>query len=296
MSRMAPSAVALALAALAATGCVSTGTFEKKEAEAAKYRADLEAEQARAKKVSEELAKATKDLDGLKADLKALQDQGKAAEADLAAKQAALKAAQDEAARQAAELQALQAQGKATEADLAAKQQALKAAQEEAARNKKSLEDAQAALQRKSAEYEKVTASLQGEIQAGRVEVSELKGKLTVKMKDKILFASGSATVGREGLAALAKVAEALAGAEGKVIRVEGHTDNVPTKGTAWASNWELSTARALAVVRVLQAQGVDPTKLAAAGYGEYQPIAGNDTPEGRSLNRRIEIVLAAAQ
>jgi len=90
-------------------------------------------------------------------------------------------------------------------------------------------------------------------------------------------------------------VAEALAGVQGKLIRVEGHTDNVPVHASTWTSNWDLSAARALAVVRVLQEKGVDPTRLAAAGYGEYQPIASNDTPEGKSLNRRIEIVLAAA-
>ena len=68
----------------------------------------------------------------------------------------------------------------------------------------------------------------------------------------------------------------------------------MPTGGGAFPSNWELSTARALAVVRYLQENGVDPSRLAGAGYGQYQPIAPNDTAEGRSQNRRIEIVLAA--
>jgi chemotaxis protein MotB len=113
-------------------------------------------------------------------------------------------------------------------------------------------------------------------------------------MKDKILFASGSATIGAEGRAALRKVADALRGLEGKAIRVEGHTDNVPTgSNTAFASNWELSSARALAVVRFLQDGGVDPTRLSGAGFGEYQPVGANDTADGRSLNRRIEIVLS---
>ncbi len=191
-------------------------------------------------------------------------------------------------------------------ANLAGKQTELNALREENARqqalvdelskSKKKLEAAKADLEKKSAEYGQLATSLQTEIEQGRVELSELKGKLTVKMKDKILFASGVATVGKEGLSALAKVAEALKNVQGKVIRVEGHTDNVPTTGGPWPSNWELSTARALAVVRALQEKGVDPTKLAAAGYGEFQPIAPNDTPEGKSLNRRIEIVLATPQ
>src|SRR6185295_11432041 len=95
-------------------------------------------------------------------------------------------------------------------------------------------------------------------------------------------------------LEALAKVAEALQSVKGRMIRVEGHTDNVPVDRTGpFRSNWELSVARALAVVQQLQEHGVDPTKLSAAGYGEYQPIAQNDSAENKSLNRRIEIVLA---
>ena len=82
---------------------------------------------------------------------------------------------------------------------------------------------------------------------------------------------------------------------KGKIIRVEGHTDDVPTdpKGP-YPTNWELSLARAMAVVSHLQEHGVDPTLLSAAGYGQYHPISKNDTADHRSQNRRIEIVLAA--
>src|SRR5229473_297509 len=125
---------------------------------------------------------------------------------------------------------------------------------------------------------------------------TELKGKMTVKMKDKILFASGSARIGKEGQDALAKVADAFKNLQGKIVRVEGHTDDVPTDPkSAFPSNWELSLARAMAVVKYMQDQGVDPTLLSAAGYGQYHPIAPNDSPENRSQNRRIEIVLAPA-
>jgi chemotaxis protein MotB len=157
------------------------------------------------------------------------------------------------------------------------------------------LESAKAELEKKSGEYEKMAAALRGQIDSGRIELTELRGKMTVKMKDKILFSSGSATLGRDGKDALAAVAEVLRGVEGKVIRVEGHTDDVPLGRGAYATNWQLSVARALAVVRFLQESGVDPTRLAAAGYGEFQPIVANDSPEGRSQNRRIEIVLAPA-
>jgi chemotaxis protein MotB len=176
------------------------------------------------------------------------------------------------------------------------KNEQLAALNEELAKNTRQLEQAKQELEKRSSEYESLAQSLKGEIQAGKVELSELKGRMTVKMKDKILFSSGSARVGKEGEAALDKVAQALKDVKGKIIRVEGHTDADPVdpKGE-YASNWELSLARAMAVVKRLQDQGVDPTKLSVAGYGQYQPIAANDTPEHKSLNRRIEIVLAPA-
>jgi chemotaxis protein MotB len=168
--------------------------------------------------------------------------------------------------------------------------------------SKDSLESAKAALEKKSvelekksAEYEKMASALRRQIEDGRIELTELRGKMTVKMKDKILFSSGSARIGKDGQEALRAIAEVLAGVQDKVVRVEGHTDNVPLGRGLFATNWELSTARALAVVRLLQDAGVEPARLAAAGYGEFQPIASNDTPEGRSDNRRIEIVLAPA-
>jgi chemotaxis protein MotB len=264
-----PLAVALVLAALPPLGCVSSDTYRKKEGEAAQYKADWQAEQERARAIREQFTALRGELDAVQADLKGLQDKARADEANLAARQAELKAASG----RNAELQALV---------------------DELSKSKRNLEQAKAELEKKSAEYQALASSLQGEIEAGRVEVSELKGKLTVKMKDKILFASGSATVGQDGRVALRKVAEALRGVQGRVIRIEGHTDDVPTGGGAFPSNWELSAARALAVVRYLQENGVDPSRLAGAGYGQYQPIAPNDSPEGRSQNRRIEIVLAA--
>jgi chemotaxis protein MotB len=210
---------------------------------------------------------------------------------------------QDKFRKKEAEAAVAKARGAELQASLARTEEELKAAQaknaelqatvDEMAASKHRLEAKKVELETKSAEYEKMASALRRQIDSGRIELTELRGKMTVKMKDKILFSSGSATLGREGKEALSSVAEVLRGVDGKVIRVEGHTDNVPT-GTA-RTNWDLSTARALSVVRFLQESGVDPQRLAAAGYGEFQPLASNDTPEGRSQNRRIEIVLAPA-
>jgi len=157
------------------------------------------------------------------------------------------------------------------------------------------LQQEKGELEKKSSEYQQLADSLKSQIDTGQIELSELKGKMTVKMKDKILFSSGSARINDEGQDALKKVADALQSVKGKIIRVEGHTDDVPLNKGPYKTNWELSVARALAVVKSLQDNGVDPALLSAAGFGEYHPIAPNDSPQNRSLNRRIEIVLAPA-
>jgi len=160
--------------------------------------------------------------------------------------------------------------------------------------SKQKLEKVREELNKKSSQYEELAKSLKEEIQSGKIELSELRGRMVVKMKDKILFSSGSVKINPEGQAALAKVADALKNVEGKIVRVEGHTDDVPTdpKGP-FPSNWELSATRALEVVKLLQQKGVPAHRLSAAGYGEFHPIASNKNAQGKSLNRRIEIVLA---
>jgi chemotaxis protein MotB len=223
----------------------------------------------------------------------ALDDQSarsKDLEAKLAEVQARLAAEQQRSAATAVEAE--QQRGKATALERSKAELEQSKAQLEAAASRLAAE--KSALERKSAEYESLSKSLAGEIQAGRVQISELQGKMTVRLAEKVLFPSGSATLNRDGKATLGKVAEAFRDLRERIVRVEGHTDDVPIKSAAFPSNWELSAARAIAVVRFLQDKGVDPAKLAAAGYGEWQPIAPNDTPEGRAQNRRIEISLAA--
>lgn len=260
-----------AFAALALTltaGCVSTGKYEKKEAEAAKFRQDWEDEVAKRAVLQEKIGTMQTQLDTLVADVNSLREKVHSDETTLSQKEAELRAGRD----RLLELQALV---------------------DELSKSKRKLEAAKAELEKKSGEYEEIASSLRSEIEAGRVELQELRGRTTVKMKDKILFASGSATIGSEGKEALRKVADALRGRQGRTIRVEGHTDNVPTgPSSPFATNWELSTARALAVVHFFQDAGIDPTRLSGAGYAEFQPVDTNDTPEGRSQNRRIEIVL----
>jgi chemotaxis protein MotB len=217
-------------------------------------------------------------------------EKAKALDTKVARLSSELEAAQKERAKSEEALSASEARVH----ELQKKVAELSALNESLSQSKDKLEKARAELEKKSEQYESLAQSLKDEIRTGKIELSELKGRMVVKMKDKILFSSGSVKINPEGLAALAKVAEALKGAQGKLVRVEGHTDDVPTdpKGP-FPSNWELSTTRALEVVKLLQEKGVPAGRLSAVGYGEHHPIASNRTPQGKSQNRRIEIVLA---
>jgi len=157
------------------------------------------------------------------------------------------------------------------------------------------LQKAKETFQKASKTYEQLLDKMQSEIAQGQVTISELKGKLTVNMVDAVLFDSGRAEVKADGLAVLQKVVDILKTVKDKTIRIEGHTDNAQIRGALmnkYASNWELSAARAVNVTRFLQEQGLEPDLLMAAAYGEYRPVAPNDSETGKAKNRRIEIIL----
>ncbi len=151
-------------------------------------------------------------------------------------------------------------------------------------------------LEKATQTYQVLQKKLEREIQDGEIQLKEMKDRLTVTMVDKILFPSASADVRKEGKKVLDKVIAILKDVKDKRIQVEGHTDNVKIFSSGksmYPTNWELSVARATQVVRYLQEQGgLDPKLLSATGYSEYQPVAPNDTDEGKAKNRRIEIVL----
>lgn len=144
--------------------------------------------------------------------------------------------------------------------------------------------------------YDQLTAGMKEEIEQGQVKITQLADRLSVSMVEKILFPSGQADITPRGLKVLERVGSVLKNTKGKVIRVEGHTDNVPITGEltkTYPTNWELSTARATNVVRFLQEKtGIEPERLQAVGMSEYRPVASNKTPAGRAQNRRIEIAL----
>ncbi len=141
--------------------------------------------------------------------------------------------------------------------------------------------------------YDDFVKTLKNEIAQGQVKVGKRGELLTVNLENQILFPSGSTELQAKGKKVLKKVAKLLKKTKDKHFQVEGHTDNVRLReGARFASNWELSTARATSVVRLLIQYGVRAKKLAAVGYGPFQPITSNRNATGRKKNRRIEIVL----
>lgn len=117
------------------------------------------------------------------------------------------------------------------------------------------------------------------------------RGLVATIATDQVLFQTGSSQVSGEGQKIIGAIAPALTGIPNQIL-VEGHTDNVPLHANGY-TNWNLSTDRAVAVLQLLQASfGIDPSRLSGAGYGEYHPVASNDTAAGRALNRRVEIVI----
>jgi chemotaxis protein MotB len=147
-----------------------------------------------------------------------------------------------------------------------------------------SLQEAQAAIQK----------ALDPEIQRREVTMSMRREGLVVSLKEMGFFDSGSATIRPAALDAISRLATVLK-QRPENLRIEGHTDNIPIHTARFASNWELSTSRATDLIQLLITKyELPPSHLSAAGYGEFHPVASNDTPEGRAQNRRLDVVILA--
>ncbi|MFT5443863.1 MAG: chemotaxis protein MotB [Myxococcota bacterium] len=142
--------------------------------------------------------------------------------------------------------------------------------------------------------YQGLVTDLESELQKGAIEIEQLRSGLRVAVSDEILFRSGSAKLDKEGAALLEKVAANVSKLD-YAIDVEGHTDNIPIRGSLtkqYPSNWELAGARASSVVRLFERVGIDGKRLQAISRAEFAPVASNDSSANRSINRRIEIRL----
>jgi chemotaxis protein MotB len=140
--------------------------------------------------------------------------------------------------------------------------------------------------------FEDFLAKFRTMIEAGKLDIMVRRGQIVLALGTDILFDTGKTEIKDDGKAALTEVADALKSVTGRRFQVAGHTDTVPIKTKEFASNWELSTARAVVVVKLLVDRGVKPDAVSAAGYAEFDSAGSNATEKGRTKNRRIEIAI----
>jgi chemotaxis protein MotB len=156
----------------------------------------------------------------------------------------------------------------------------------------KDLAHAKEVAEARAQTYRDLALRLKSMTDAGDLTVALREGRMVIQLPTDVLFDSGKVEIKRRGRAALKQLESVLATMGGRRFQVAGHTDNVPIETARYRSNWELSTARGVEVVRLLIEQGMKPDTLAAAGYGEFDPVASNDSAAARARNRRIEITL----
>lgn len=258
-------------AMLLASGCVTKSSYEKLETEKNQEIATLQSERQALQKQREELQQ---QVDALDVQRSALELQ----KATLERESVALQTRVGLLGQERSTLEQQQAQlKKQIEALEQQKTQLL------------------ASSQQNQTQYDALVRNLKDEVQKGQLQVKQYKNMLTVDVAEQLFFDSGQASLKDSGKDVLKKVGDTLKGYDDKVIRIIGHTDNVPIAKSlqkVFPSNWELSVARATTVVRYLQEVGIPPERLIATGRAEYAPVATNETADGRKKNRRIEITL----
>lgn len=186
------------------------------------------------------------------------------------------------------EYQKLHASLNATRMELAEKQSLLNLTEKQL----NTLRQIEAETQKRNEIYARFVGKLQKMIDAGKLTVSIENGRLVINLPENVLFPTGRTALSPGGTETLKEIADILKELPERRFQIEGHTDTVPIHNANFASNWELSSGRALRVVHLMIDEGVQPANISAAGYGEFQPRADNNTTEGKALNRRIEIVM----
>jgi chemotaxis protein MotB len=289
------------------TGCVSTDTHKKALAQLEEARKALEISKkqaaAEADRLQEQLADVNTRVAALKSgetsaqeEIARLQKSASELEADAARANDLVKQLSERDQELSERLKAEGAEKARLEQERAAQEARLKVEEEEKARLEQERAAKEAEIQRLTRTHEELTKSLEAEIAKGDIKIKQVRDRLTINMVDRVLFDSGQSKVKPSGLQVLKQVSDILKNVTDKQIRIEGHTDNVPIGvklKERFQTNWELSTARATSVVRYLIDEGgVDRASLLAVGYADTKPIASNDTEEGRTANRRIEIAL----
>lgn len=261
-----------------AGGCVTLGTHEELQQRHAETQEKLAAAVLEEATRTRELDVTTQKVRDLDAALIAEQK-----------KSAALAAAHE---AKAAELASANAALRAELSQVVKDKSALKASVDEMKLALDELARRKAEADKRIAEYRSLLSRFQSLIDAGKLRVKIVDGRMVVALASDILFSSGSAALSKDGKASVAEVASVLSQIPDRKFQVEGHTDNVPIRTEQFPSNWELASARALTVLKTMVDAGLPADRVSAASFGESKPAASNDTPEGKAQNRRIEIVV----
>jgi chemotaxis protein MotB len=211
----------------------------------------------------------------------------------------ALKAEQARVADLDAKMKALEA---AKNAEIAKLQDQMADVLKARTKMKDSIEQMQAALKEMAdrkreaetrvAEFHQLLDRFKPLIDTGKLRVRMADGRMVIRLATDVLFQSGRADLSEDGTAAIAEVTQTLVAIPGRRYQIEGHTDNMPIATKQFPSNWELAAARAITVAKTMIGAGLPALNVSAASYGEYKPVATNETTEGRTQNRRIEIVV----
>ncbi len=185
----------------------------------------------------------------------------------------------------------LQKAGQSVES-LSSEKGSLAAALEDTRKRLEELRRAQAAAEARAAQFQDLVRRFGKLADAGKLKVVLRDGRMLIELPNDVLFDSAHAELKPDGSKTLTEVAKVLKTLPNRHFQIAGHTDNVKISTSKYPSNWELSTARALTVTKLFLDNGVDPKMLSAAGYGEWDPVAANDSTESKAKNRRIEITL----
>lgn len=236
-----------------------------------------------------------RDRDGLEANLT---EKNKAL-ADLEKKQRTLEARNTELSTALADEQAkvvdLNARIDKLRGDIAAvakDKSRLQSSVEEMTRALAELERRRAEAESRVAEFKNLLNRFRSLIDAGKLRVKIVDGRMVVVLATDILFGSGSASLSKDGKAAIGEVGQVLASIPKRSFQVEGHTDNVPINSAQYPSNWELAAARAITVLKAMVESGLPADRISASSFGDTHPVAANDSKESKAQNRRIEIII----
>jgi chemotaxis protein MotB len=226
------------------------------------------------KKALDDLANTQGELDGCKAARQAAEETAAAQKERIGELEGSLRSTGMQAEQTQTELASVKTNLMATESEL------------------QELRKQREAAEKRLAAFRKLQEKLRKLIDTGKLKVNFRHGQMVLELPSDVLFKSGHSKLGNRAQAALSEVTDILLEFKDRRLMIAGHTDNRPISTKRFPNNWHLSTARAVSVLDFFVSQGFDPTKLAATGYGEFDPVGDNETEAGREQNRRIEIIL----